>query len=80
MSTSKFTTAYDSVYIDRVSQGFDMDTGRNMGCYKNGAPNILKYLKPRGKGYFGQLYAHNSKLIGTQKSQTEDPDNYLSMD
>ena len=33
--TSFFPTNYDSFYIGRVSGGFD--TGRNMGCDKNGA-------------------------------------------
>ena len=47
---------------------------------KNGATNILQYLGPKEEGDFGQLYAHNPKLEGTQKLQTADPDNYLNID
>ena len=77
---SIYLTNYDSIYMDRPSEGFDMDTGRNLGRDRNGATKILQYLGPKGKGDFGQLYAHNSKLEGTQKVQTADPDNYLNID
>ena len=66
--------------MDRLSEGFDMDTGRNLGRDQNGATKILQYLGPKEKGDFGQLYAHNPKLEGTQKLQTADPDNYLNID
>ena len=66
--------------MDRLSEGFDMDTGRNLGCDQNGATKILQYLGPKEKGDFGQLYAHNPKLEETQKLQTADPDNYLNID
>ena len=68
--------------MDRLSEGFDMDTGRNLGRDQNGATKILQYLGPKEKGDFGQLYAHNPnpKLKGTQKVQTADPDNYLNID
>ena len=78
--TSIFFTNYDSLYMDRPSEGFDMDTGRNLGRDQNGATKILQYLGPKEKGDFGQLYAHNSKLEGTQKLQTADLDNYLNFD
>ena len=57
-----------------------MDTRRNLGGDQNGATKILQYLGPKEKGDFGQLYAHNPKLEGTQKIQTADPDNYLNID
>ena len=66
--------------MDRLSQGFDLDTGRNLGRDQNGATKILQHLGPKEKGDFGQLYAHNPKLEGTQKIQTADPDNYLKID
>ena len=66
--------------MDRLSEGFDMDTGRNLGRDQNGATKILQYLGPKEKGHFGQLYAHNPKLEGTQKVETADPDNYLNID
>ena len=78
--TSIYPTNYDSLYMDRPSEGFDMDTGRNLGCDQNGATKILQYLGPKEKGDFGQLYAQNLKLEGTQKVQTADPDNYLNID
>ena len=66
--------------MDRLSEGFDMDTDRNLGRDQNGATKILQYLGPKEKGDFGQLYAHNSKLEGKQKLQTAEPDNYLVID
>ena len=78
--TSIYPTNYDSLYMDRLSESFDMDTGRNLGRDQNGATKILQYLGPKEKGDFGQLYAHNHKLEGTQKSQTVDPVNYLNID
>ena len=75
-----YPTNYDSLYMDRLSEGFDMDTGRNLGLDQNGATKILKNLGPKEKGDFGQLYAHNPKLEGTQRVQTADPDNYLNID
>ena len=78
--TSIYHTDYHSLYMDRLSEGFDMDTGRNLGRDQNGATKILQYLGPTEKGDFGQLYAHNPKLEGTQKVQTADPDNYLNID
>ena len=78
--TSIYPTNYDSLYLDRLSEGFDMDTGRNLGRGQNGATKILQNLGPKEKGDFGQLYAHNPKLEGTQRVQTSDPDNYLNID
>ena len=73
--TSIYPTNYDSLYMDRLSEGFDMDTGRNLGRDRNGATKILQYLGPKEKGDLGQLYAHNRQLEETQKVQTADPDN-----
>ena len=59
--------------MDRLSEeGFDIDTGRSPGSDQNGATNILHFLGPKEKDHFGQLYAHNPQLEGTQKSQTAD--------
>ena len=33
--TSIYPTNYDSFYMDRLSEGFDMDTGRNLGRDQN---------------------------------------------
>ena len=79
-STSIYPTNNESLYMDRLSEGFDMDTGRNLGRDQNGAAKILQYLGAKEKGDFGQLYAHNPKLEGTQNLQTADPDNYLKID
>ena len=78
--TSVYPTNYDSLYMDRLSECFEMDTRRHLGSDQNGAAKILQYLGPKEKGDFGQLYAHNPKLEGTQKLQTADPDNYLNID
>ena len=73
--TSIYPTNYDSLYIDRLSEGFDIDTGKNIGRDQNGATKILQYLSPTEKGGSGQLCTHNPQLEGTQKSQTADHDN-----
>ena len=78
--TSIYPTNYDLLYMDRLSEGFDMETGRNLGRDQNGATKILQHLGPKEKGDFGQLYAHNPKLEETQTVQTADPDNYLNID
>ena len=78
--TSIYPTNYDSVYLDRLSEGFDMDTGKNLGHDQNGATKLLQWLGLKQKGDFGQLYAHNPQLEGKQISQTVHPDNYLNID
>ena len=78
--TPIYPTNYDSLYMARLSEGFDMDTGRNLGREKNGATKILQYLGPQTKKDFGQLYAHKPQLEGTQLQHTDDPNSYLNMD
>ena len=63
--TPIYPTNYDSLYMARLSEGFDMNTGRNLGREKNGATKILQYLGPEAKNDFGQLYVHNPQLEGT---------------
>ena len=41
-----YPTNYDSLYMARLSEGFDMDTGRNLGREKNSATKIVQYLGP----------------------------------
>ena len=38
--TSIYPTNYDSLYMDRLCERFDMDTGKNLGRDKNGATKI----------------------------------------
>ena len=64
----------------RFSEGFDMNSGRNLGREKNGASKILQYLGPKAKNDFGQLYARNPQLEGTQLQKANDPNSYLNMD
>ena len=78
--TPIYPTNYDSLYMARLSEGFDMNTGRNLGREKNGATKILRYLGPQAKNDFGQLYAHNPQLEGTQLQKADDPNSYLNMD
>ena len=78
--TPIYPTNYDSLYMARLSEGFDMNTGRNRGCEKNGATKILLYLGPRAKNDFGQLYAHNPQLEGTHLQQEDNPKSYLNKD
>ena len=78
--TPIYPTNYDLLYMPRLSEGFHMETGRNFGHDKNGATKIFQYLGPREKNDFGQLYAHNPQLEGTQFKQEEKPDSYLNMD
>ena len=78
--TSIYPANYHSLYMDRSSEDFDMDTGRNLGREQNGASKTLQHFRPKAKGDCGQLDAHNPKLEATQKSQTADPDNYLNID
>ena len=49
--TPNYPTIYDSLYMARLSEGFDMDTGRNLGREKNSATKILQYLGPREKNF-----------------------------
>ena len=58
--TSIYPTDYDSLYMDR--EEFDMKTKKNRDRDQNRATKILKYLGPKEKGDFGQLYAHNLQL------------------
>ena len=58
----------------QFGEGFDMETGRNLGREKNSANKILQYLGPREKNDFGQLYAHSPQVEGTQIQKTENPD------
>ena len=37
-------------------------------------------LGPKAKNDFGQLYAHNPQLEGTQLQKANDPNSYLNMD
>ena len=53
--------------MDRLSERFDMDTGRNLGRNQNGATKILQHLGPKEKSDFSQLYAHNPKLERSTK-------------
>ena len=78
--TPIYLTNYDSLHMARLSEGFDMVSGRNLGREKNGATKILQYLGPRAKNDFGQLYANNPQLEGTQLQQADDPNSYLNMD
>ena len=78
--TPIYPTKYDSLYMARLSEGFDMVSGRNHGREKNGATKILQYLGPGAKNDFGQIYAHNPQLEGTQLQQADDPNSYLNMD
>ena len=64
----------------RLSEGFDKDSGTNLGREKKGATKVLQYLGPRAKNDFGQLYAHNPQLDGTQLHQADKPNSYLNMD
>ena len=41
-----YPTNYDSLYMDRLIDGFDMDKDRNLGRDQNGATKILQYLGP----------------------------------
>ena len=78
--TPFYPTCNDSLYLARLSEGFDMDTGRNLGREKNDATKILQYLGSRAKYDFGELYAHNPQLEGTQLQQADNPNCYLNMD
>ena len=77
--TPIYPTNYKSLYMARLSEGLDMNTGRNLGREKNGATIILQYLGPRAKNDFGQLYAQNPQLEGTQL-QADDANSYLNKD
>ena len=78
--TPIYPTNYDSLYMAGLSEGFDMNSGRNLGREKNGATKILQYLGPRAKNDFGELYANNRQLEGTQLQQEDNPNSYLNMD
>ena len=78
--TSLYPPNYDSIYMARLSKVFDMEAGRKLDRVKNGATKILQYLGPRKNNIFGEFYAYNPQLEGTQFQQAEKPDSYLNMD
>ena len=78
--TPIYPTNYESLYMARFSEGFDMNSGRNLDREKNGATKILQYLGPKAKNDFGQLYAHNPQFEGTQLQQADNRNSYLIMD
>ena len=65
--------------MDRLSGGFDMDTGETWVVINLEQPRSYNF-ETKEKGDFGQLYARNPKLERTQKLQSADPDNYLIND
>ena len=79
-STPIYPANFGSLYMARISEGFHINSGRNLGREKNGATRILQYLGPQQKSDLGQLYAHNPTLAGTRYSNTHDPNNYVNMD
>ena len=62
------------------SEGFNMETGRNLGREKNGASKNFQFLGHRDKNDIGHLYAHNPQLEETQFDQAKTPDSYLNID
>ena len=50
----------------RISERFDMDSGRKLRREKNGATKNLQCLGPQQESDFGQLYAHNPTQAGTR--------------
>ena len=75
-----YPTNYDSLYMARLSENFDMSTGRNLGREKNSSTKILQYLGQRAKNDFGQLYVHKTQLESTQFQQAINPTSSLNMD
>ena len=75
-----YPTNYDSLYMARLSERFDMETGRNLGREMNGATKIFQFSGPRERNDFGRLCAHNPQLEGTQLQQAGRLDSYLNMD
>ena len=59
--TSIYSTNYESLYMDRLSEGSDLDSRRNLGLDQHGATKIVQYLGPKEKCDFGQFHAHNPK-------------------
>ena len=47
--TPIYPTNYDSLYMARLSEGFEIEAGRILGREKYGATKILQYLGPREK-------------------------------
>ena len=78
-TTPNYTSNYDSLYMARLSEGFELETGRNLGREKNGATRILQYLGPQAKNDFDKLYAHKLQLEATQFKQEEKPHSCLIM-
>ena len=53
--STKNPTKYGSLYMDCISEHFDMDTIKNLARDKSWAINILHYAGPERKGEFGRL-------------------------
>ena len=69
-----------TLYRARMCEGFYMDSAKNRGRKKIGANKKLQYLGHQEKISFGQLYAQNRKLVGTQYANPKNPNKNLKMD
>ena len=75
--TDTYPTEYDSLYVEIISGGFDLRSGRNLGKERNGATQLLQYIPPTDNNGFAQLYAYDPKHTS---HKTSDEDMYLNMD
>ena len=72
-----YPTNYDSIYVEIISGGFDLRSGRNLGKERNGAYQLLQYTAPAENNGFAQLYAYDPKQTS---HTTSGEDMYLNMD
>ena len=75
--TGIYPTNYNSLYEAVISGGFDIRSGRNLGKERNGATQILQYIRPTENDGFAQLYAYDPEHTS---HKTSDEDMYLNMD
>ena len=73
--TPTYTTNYDSLYMARLSEGFDTDTRINPVREKNGATKVLQSLEfPEKNDDVGQSYKHKPLMEATQLQQRKNAD------
>ena len=66
--TPIYPTNNDLLYMARLSERFDMVSGKNLGRKKNGATKIIQCLGPRKKNHIGQPSAGRNAIQTRRKT------------
>ena len=75
--TDFYPTDFDSLFAAIITGGFDLRSKRNLCKERNGATQLLQYIRPSENNGFDQIYAYDPKHT-SHKTSDEDMD--LNMD